>query len=306
MAAGLGSRYGGVKQIEPVGAHGEIIMSYAVYDAIKIGYKRIIIILRKEIEAEFAETAGYRFERMCKNAGVELVYTFQDPYDLPQGVTLPEGRTKPWGTGHAILSCRDIIDGSFIVINADDFYARETLQMMYNFYTDQEREKNRFCLAGYVLKNTLSDNGAVTRGICLVDDSNRLEKIIETKGIGKYGDKVGYENADGYVSYIDPESVVSMNMWGFGAEMTELLKSGFVKFFERMKELPHDSAEWQKGEFLIPVYVEELLQSREVTVDVLRTNAVWFGVTYKADHELVANEFKKLVKAGVYPDNLYA
>ncbi len=300
MAAGIGSRFGGgIKQLEPVGMHGEIIMDYSIHDAISAGFNKIVFIIRKDIEEAFREVIGDRIEKVCSQLGVETAYAFQELDALPEGITLPEGRKKPWGTGQAVLACKGCLNEPFAVINADDYYGKEAFKQLHDFLTDYTPEKpNDFCMAGFILKNTLSENGGVTRGVCKVNGEGYLTGVDETKNVIKVGDKAAVQKEDGQVP-IDENSHVSMNMWGLTPEFLDTLEKGFVEFFAKpdLDEL--------KGEYLLPIYIDELLQADQVSVKVLETQDKWFGVTYKEDKEAVAEAFKKLIGAGVYNENLF-
>ena len=296
MAAGLGSRFGqGIKQLEPVGLNNEIIMDYSIYDAIKAGFNKIIFIIRKDIEEEFNEVIGNRIKNICSRLGVEICYAFQSLEDLPEGVTLPEGRKKPWGTGQAVLSCKDLINEPFAVINADDYYGKEAFKNIYSFLSNCDKTKPyEFCMSGFVLKNTLSDNGGVTRGICKFNEDNYLEEIVETQNIIKKDNKAFVNDKE-----IDYNSNVSMNMWGFTPEFIELLEEGFEKFFESIE------GEELIKEYLLPIYIGELLKEKKISVKVLETNDKWFGITYKEDKDLVVNSFKELIERGEYSSDLF-
>ncbi len=298
MAAGIGSRFGGgIKQLEPVGPTGEIIMDYSIHDALKAGFNKIVFIIRKDIENDFREVIGDRIEKMCDRLGVEVAYAFQAMDDIPEGETVPEERKKPWGTGQAVLSCRGIVNEPFIVINADDYYGKEAFVNIYNFlqgYTPENADD--FCMAGFILKNTLSDNGGVTRGICKVDDNGYLLDIVETTEIVKTPN--GAKSGD---NEIDPGSYASMNMFGFTPEFIVRLEDGFKEFFKTAaKENP------LKSEFLIPIYAGQLLREKKITMKVLETSDKWFGVTYKEDKPMVVEAFKKLIADGEYNEDLFS
>lgn len=298
MAAGIGSRFGGgIKQLEPVGPTGEIIMDYSIHDAIKAGFNKIVFIIRKDIEADFREVIGDRIEKLCDRLGVEVAYAFQAMDDIPEGETVPEERKKPWGTGQAVLSCRGIVNEPFIVINADDYYGKEAFAKIHDFLLDYTPEKaDDFCMAGFILKNTLSDNGGVTRGICQVDDNGFLTDIVETTEIVKTPN--GAKSGD---TEIDPNSYASMNMFGFTPEFIGRLEDGFKEFFETAaKENP------LKAEFLIPIYAGQLLREKKITMKVLETSDKWFGVTYKEDKPMVVEAFKKLIGGGEYNEDLFS
>ena len=291
MAAGIGSRFGGgIKQLEPVGPSGEIIMDYSIYDAIKSGFNKIIFIIRKDIEKDFKEVIGNRIEKICKKLNVEVHYAYQELDNIPSDFKAPKDRKKPWGTGHAVLSCKDIINEPFVVINADDYYGKDSFKNMYEFLSENN---NEFCMAGFKLKNTLSDNGGVTRGICQVDKNDYLTEIIETSNIIKIGEKAVVEDRE-----IDINSNVSMNMWGLSPEFINTLEQGFIEFLE--KEVSNI-----KSEYLLPIFIGELLKENRIKVKVLETKDKWFGVTYKEDKELVKNSFKELIERGEYQENLF-
>ena len=267
MAAGIGSRFGtGIKQLEPVDASNHIIMDYSIHDAIEAGFNHVVFIIRKDIEKEFKEVIGDRIASICSSHNVTVDYAFQDINDIPG--TLPEGRTKPWGTGQAVLAAKDVIKTPFIVINAD----------------------------GFVLKNTLSDNGGVTRGICKMDEQNNLTEVVETKNIVKTA--TGAE-ADSVV--VDVNSLVSMNMWGLTPDFLDVLEEGFKEFFE--KEVPSNPL---KAEYLIPIFIGELLEQGKMSVKVLKTNDTWYGMTYHEDVAAVKDSFKKMLENGVYKADLFS
>lgn len=291
MAAGIGSRFGGgIKQLELVGPNGEIIMDYSIYDAIKSGFNKIIFIIRKDIEKDFKEVIGNRIEKICKKLNIEVHYAYQELNNIPSDFKAPKDRKKPWGTGHAVLSCKDIINEPFVVINADDYYGKDSFKNMYEFLN---KNNNEFCMAGFKLKNTLSDNGGVTRGICQVDKNDYLTEIIETSNITKIGEKAFAEENE-----IDINSNVSMNMWGLSPEFINTLEQGFIEFLE--KEVSNI-----KSEYLLPIFIGELLKENRIKVKVLETKDKWFGVTYKEDKELVKNSFKELIERGEYQENLF-
>ena len=291
MAAGIGSRFGGgIKQLEPIGPNGEIIMDYSIYDTIKSGFNKIVFIIRKDIEKDFKEVIGNRIEKICKKLNVEVHYAYQELENIPSAFKVPKDRKKPWGTGHAVLSCKDIINEPFAVINADDYYGKDSFKNMYEFLS---KNNNEFCMAGFKLKNTLSDNGGVTRGICQVDKNDYLTEIIETSNIIKVGEKAVVEDRE-----IDINSNVSMNMWGLTPEFINTLEQGFIEFLE--KEVNNI-----KSEYLLPIFIGELLKENRIKVKVLETKDKWFGVTYKEDKELVKNSFKGLIERGEYQENLF-
>lgn len=296
MAAGIGSRFGGgIKQLEPVGPNGEIIMDYSIHDALEAGFNDIVFIIRKDLEKDFKEVIG---DRIAKKAKVS--YAFQEMDDLPEGFSKPEGRKKPWGTGQAILVCKDIIKNPFVVINADDYYGKEAFAKVHN-YLVQDKEKNSmldFCMAGFILSNTLSENGGVTRGVCQVDENDMLTGVIETHDITKGEDGAQIPDGNGGYQTIDGNSRVSMNMWGFTPEILEELEKGFSIFLENLT--PDDI----KSEYLLPTIVDQLIQSKKAQVKVLETKDRWFGVTYKEDKQVVVDSFRRLIEEGVYASPL--
>ena len=294
MAAGLGSRFGeGIKQLAPVGMNGEIIMDYSIHDAIESGFSKIIIVIRKDIENDFREIIGNRIEKICAAKGVEIRYAFQALENIP--AEIPNGRIKPWGTGHAILSAKAEIDCPFAVINADDYYGKNSFAQIYDFLCNSV-SASKLCMAGFVLKNTLSENGGVTRGICEVDRENNLVKLSETRNIVKTGDKASTNGIE-----LDMNSIVSMNMWGFSTEFISELEKGFVDFFA--EEVPENPL---KSEYLLPMFVEKLLQNKKVSVKVIPTEEKWFGATYKEDIPYIRESFQKLTENGIYSKNLYS
>jgi hypothetical protein len=301
MAAGIGSRFGGgIKQLEPVGPNGEIIMDYSIHDAIEAGFDKIIFIIRHDIEADFKEAIGDRIEEICEKAGVQVSYAFQCMNDLPKGHTVPEGRKKPWGTGQAVLAAKDVIASPFAVINADDYYGKEAFRKMYAFL-NENTDPSAFCMAGFILKNTLSDNGGVTRGVCYVDDNDYLVDVIETRNIVKNVGEDGTVTASNGEYDIDINSHVSMNMWGLTPEFVNMLEDGFVEFLDNDAHV-----EPLKSEYLLPNIMAKLLCEKKATVKVLETNDKWFGVTYKEDKQYVVNSFKELISNGIYSENLFS
>ena len=298
MAAGIGSRFGkGIKQLEPVGPGGEIIMDYSVHDALEAGFDKVVFIIRKDLEKDFREIIGKRMEQKT-----EVAYVFQELDDLPAGFAKPEGRTKPWGTGQAILCCKGVVKEPFAVINADDYYGKEPYVKLHEYLTadhpaDGGVQPN--CMAGFRLGNPLSDNGGVTRGVCVMDDQNRLTGIRETSNIVKTPEGAAVAGENG-MTPIDVDSRVSMNMWGLQPEFIDLLEKGFVEFLAKME--PGDL----KKEYLLPVFIDELLQNGRAVVQVLDTKESWFGVTYQEDKAAVVQAIRRLVDAGIYGENLYA
>lgn len=291
MAAGIGSRFGGgIKQLEPVDAQNHIIMDYSVHDAIEAGFNHVIFIIRKDIETEFKEVIGNRIASICAKYDVTVDYAFQDMNDIPG--ELPEGRTKPWGTGQAVLAAKDLIHTPFIVINADDYYGKEGFRAVHEYLV----QGGKACMAGFVLKNTLSDNGAVTRGVCKMDNENNLTEVEETKNIVKTA-----ASAEAEGRTLDMDSLVSMNMWGLTQDFIKTLEDGFKEFFE--KEVPVNPL---KSEYLIPIYIGELLAEGKMSVKVLRTNDTWYGMTYKEDVAAVKESFREMLEKGIYKEDLYS
>lgn len=287
MAAGIGSRFGGgIKQLAKMGPNGEIIMDYSIYDAKEAGFDKVVFIIRKDIEEEFKEVIGNRIQNY-----MDVEYVFQDIHDLPEGFTCPEGRTKPWGTGQAVLCAKSVVDTPYVIINADDYYGKEGFKAVHDYLVNG----GKACMAGFVLKNTLSDNGGVTRGICKMDEQNNLTEVVETKNIIKT--EHGAE-ADGQV--IDIESLVSMNMWGLTPDFLHTLEDGFKAFFE--KEVPTNPL---KSEYLIPIFIGELLEQGKMSVKVLKSNDTWYGMTYKEDVASVKDSFRKMLEANVYQADLF-
>ena len=299
MAAGIGSRFGGgIKQLEPVGVNDEIIIDYSIHDAIAAGFNKVIFVIRRDIREDFQARVGERVERLCGDLGVEVCYAYQDLRQIPEGCVFPEGRTKPWGTGQAVLAAKELIHEPFAVINADDYYGKEAFRKIHQYLCEPH---DACCVAGFALKNTLSDNGGVTRGICKVQNG-MLTDVMETPNIIKTHD--GAE-ADG--TPVDPDSIVSMNMWGFPGKAGEKpaylasLQAGFFDFFR--ESVPKDPLE---AEYLLPIHIGGLLKKKQIAVKVLKTDDQWFGVTYREDKEQVIRNFHELIQRGVYAPDLYS
>lgn len=295
MAAGMGSRYGGLKQIDPVDDQGHIIMDFSIWDALEAGFEEVALIIKKENEADFRQAVGDRISRKVK-----VHYVYQQLEDIPEGFTVPSGRVKPWGTGHAVLSCiHSFSDVPIAVINADDYYGKEAFRQIHDFLVQYTPEKPMdFCMAGFILKNTLSDNGSVTRGICRVNEAGYLTGVEETGNLIKVKGGAAVEE-DGVRRPVDLDSYVSMNMWGLTPEFLPRLAEGFREFFRNLegREL--------KGEYLLPIFIDELLQAGEIRVKVLETSDRWFGVTYQEDKDTVISAFGKLIEEGVYRKDLF-
>lgn len=297
MAAGMGSRYGGLKQIDPIDKEGHIIIDFSIFDAIEAGFEEVVFIIKKENEKEFRECIGNRMEKLIK-----VKYSFQELENLPEGYKVPEGRKKPFGTGHAILCCKDVIDGPFAVINADDYYGKHAYKMIYDYLCrQQDDEKYRYAMVGYVLENTLTDNGHVARGVCEIDENGYLQNINERTRIEKKENGAAYTEDDGATWVTIPEgSTVSMNLWGFGKSMLTELEKRFVPFLEEnMEKNP------LKCEYFLPSVVGELLKEGSATVEVMKSLDRWYGVTYREDKEKVMEAIQKLKDEGLYPKNLW-
>ena len=291
MAAGIGSRFGtGIKQLEPVDDSNHIIMDYSIHDAIEAGFNHVVFIIRKDIEQEFKEIIGDRIASICSEHDVSVDYAFQNINDIPG--SLPENRTKPWGTGQAVLAAKKIIKTPFIVINADDYYGKEGFKAVHEYLVNGGKS----CMAGFVLKNTLSDNGGVTRGICKMDEDNNLTEVVETKNIVKTA--TGAE-ADGVA--VNVNSLVSMNMWGLTPDFLDVLEDGFKEFFK--EEVPGNPL---KAEYLIPIFIGEQLKKGNMSVKVLKTNDTWYGMTYHEDVAAVKDSFKKMLEKGIYKADLFS
>lgn len=298
MAAGMGSRYGGFKQIEPVDDQGHIIIDFSIYDAIHAGFEKIVFIIKKESEKEFREAVGARIDKYA-----EVVYVYQELDNLPEGFQVPAGRRKPWGTGHAVLSCYDAVTEPFAVINADDYYGRRAFKTIYDFLSANEDEQKpyRYAMVGYVLENTLTDNGYVSRGVCQTGLDGLLMGIHERTQIVKRdgGAYFTEDNGDSWIQ-IPEGSIVSMNMWGFGRSILEELRLKFSVFLENaLLDNP------EKAEYFLPTVVGELLEENKAHVSVLTSQDKWYGITYQEDRETVVNAIRTLKTEGLYPEKLW-
>lgn len=297
MAAGIGSRFGkGIKQLEPVGPNGELIMDYSIHDALKAGFDKIVFIIRKDLEQEFKERIGNRVEKI---APVEYVYQELDA--LPEGFALPEGRKKPWGTGQAVWACRNVVKEPFAVINADDYYGKEAFEKLHGYLAGlKEDQPFDFCMAGFLLANTLSDSGPVTRGVCRAEDG-KLLGVSETYQVKRGEDgKIHGADKEGSPVELALDSRVSMNMWGLTPEIFGELEKGFAGFLSRLKK------EDVKSEYLLPEVIDGMIQTGAARVQVLETCGQWFGMTYQEDCQAVREAFGRLIAAGVYPKQLYS
>lgn len=299
MAAGIGSRFeGGIKQLEPVGPGGEIIMDYSIHDALEAGFEKVVFIIRKDLEKDFKEVIGNRIARIA-----EVAYAYQELTGLPEGFSLPKGRTKPWGTGQAVLSIKGLVDGPFAVINSDDYYGKECFKNMHHYMTeemDTERKIYDICMSGFILANTLSENGTVTRGVCKANPDGTLKEVAETYQIRMTPE--GLEGADenGVRIALDAFQPVSMNMWGLPASFLNELERGFPEF---LASVPEGDI---KKEYLLPRIIDKLIKSGQATVKILNTPDKWFGITYKEDKEQVVNAIHGLIEAGAYKEKLFS
>lgn len=299
MAAGMGSRFGGgIKQLEPMGPSGEIIMDYSIYDAIEAGFNKVVFVTRKDLFETFKEVIGDRISKV-----IPVEYVFQELDDLPKGYEITPGRTKPWGTGQAILACKGTVNEPFLVINADDYYGKTAFKLIHDFLVSDHEEKAKkdydFCMAGFILGNTLSDNGAVTRGVCVMDENKNLIGVNETSGIEKTETGAVCEDKNGNITEIDLNNYVSMNMWGFTPDFLDELENGFTEFLSDLKEGD------VKSEYLLPSVIDQLIKANKADVSVLETTDKWFGVTYKEDKPVVVESIKRLISEGKYPESLY-
>ncbi len=297
MAAGMGSRYGGLKQIDPVDEENNIIMDFSIYDAKKAGFEKVIFIIKKENEADFRKAIGDRLKDH-----IEIKYAFQDVNDLPEGYEVPEGRTKPWGTAHAVYTARDEIKGPFAVINADDYYGPEAFSKIYDFLVDsKDDDKYRYCMVGYRLENTVTDNGSVSRGVCSLDEEDYLVDIVERTKIQKVNGAIAYTEDDGESWHeLDGKTPVSMNMWGFSKSFIGEIGKGFPKFLdEGLRVNP------EKCEYFLPSVVSNLLEEEKASVKVLRTDDKWYGITYKEDKAVIVEAIKGMKESGRYPKKLW-
>ena len=296
MAAGIGSRVGtGIKQLAKMAPNGEIIMDFSIYDAKEAGFTKIVFVIRKAIEQEFKEIIGDRLSRF-----MPVEYVYQELDDLPEGYEVPAGRVKPWGTGQAILACKDVVKEPFVIINADDYYGKEAFMKLHEFLIseNENKEKMNLAMAGFSLKNTLSENGAVTRGVCVADANGYLEKVIETTGIQIVDGKIQCDNAE-VSKWITSDTMVSMNMWAGYPDFLRYIDEGFARFLDTLGENS------EKKEYLLPNIVAELLEKNLAAVKVLNTSDRWIGITYKEDIEPAQEKFRFMMKSGIYPMQLW-
>ena len=298
MAAGMGSRYGGLKQIDPVDEQGHIIMDFSIYDAVAAGFREVVFIIKRENEADFREAIGDRLSKFIK-----VHYVFQEVTDLPEGYKVPEGRVKPWGTGHAVLSCIYVLnEAPFAVINADDYYGRHAFQLIYDYLTaHQDDEKYHYAMVGYRLGNTLTENGHVSRGVCQIDEQGYLKDICEHTHIEKRGEGAAFTENDGQTwQEISVEDTVSMNLWGFTDSFLDELQNRFSRFLE--KEVESNTL---KAEYFLPSVVNQLLEEGKADVQVMTSQDRWYGVTYKEDKPVVVEAIRRMKAEGLYPEYLW-
>lgn len=294
LAAGIGSRFGGVKQLKSVGPAGEIIMDYSIYDALEAGFNQIVFIIRRDIAEDFHRIIGHRIEAVCAARQVKVVYAYQEREELPGSFVCPAERTKPWGTGQALLACKDLLHGPFVVLNADDYYGRSVFSMMLRWLKTLPRDSvGRYCLAGFRLGNTLSDVGGVTRGVCQVDERGYLTRVMETRNI-----RATATGAESDGTALDPQAWVSMNMWGFTPDVFDGLEPDFIGFLQEHGTDP-------KSEFILPDVVDGMLSRGQASVQVLPTEEAWLGMTYQQDVPVVAAAFEEMTRQGIYPPGLY-
>ena len=296
LAAGMGSRYGGLKQIDPVGPSGEVIMDYSLYDAKRAGFETVVFIIKHEIEEAFKETVGQRAEKF-----MEVRYAYQQLDDLPEGCTLPEGREKPLGTGHAILAARDVLDAPFAVINADDYYGPSAFKTIYDYLASDGCGVGKYGMVAYRLDSTVTEHGTVARGLCQVDENGHLVNVVERTKIGTYEGGIHFTEDDGATWTDLPEdTLVSMNLWGFGASVVPEIQNRFAAFLEA--SLPTNPL---KCEYFLPLVVSQLIAEGKATVQVLRSHDKWYGVTYKEDKPTVVAAIREKIASGLYPENLW-
>ncbi|RHQ88494.1 nucleotidyltransferase family protein [Clostridium sp. AF21-20LB] len=296
MAAGIGSRFGtGIKQLAKMAPNGEIIMDFSIYDAKAAGFTKVVFVIRKAIEAEFKEVIGNRLSKV-----MPVEYVYQELENLPDGYEVPVGRVKPWGTGQAILACKSVVKEPFVIINADDYYGKEAFIKLHDFLSseNENKEKMNLAMAGFSLKNTLSENGAVTRGVCVADENGYLEKVIETTGIQIVDGKIQCDNAE-VSKWITLDTMVSMNMWAGYPDFLKYIDEGFTRFLDTLGENP------EKKEYLLPNIVAELLEKNLASVKVLNTSDRWIGITYKEDIEPAQEKFHLMIEDGTYPKELW-
>jgi len=294
LAAGMGSRYGGLKQLDGLGPNGETIMDYSIYDAIRGGFGKVVFVIRHSFEKEFQEIVLNKFSK-----AIDVEVVFQEINSLPQGFSPHPQRVKPWGTNHAVLMGKNVIKEPFAVINADDYYGEESFKILVNFLQSIEGKQNEYCMVGYHVGNTLSESGAVSRGVCSVDEEGYLTSVVERTQIESQGGQIQYKDEHGIADFLEENTLVSMNMWGFTPDYFDYSEEFFKTFLS-------ENANNLKSEFYIPTVVNALIQNNQAKVKVLDTPSKWFGVTYAEDKSQVVMKINKLVRKGVYPENLWS
>lgn len=294
IAAGMGSRYGSLKQIDPIGPNGEIIIDYSIHDAIKAGFGKLVFVIRHYFEDAFREKIGSKFDGI-----VETAYAYQELDKCLDGFALPGGREKPWGTGHAVLAAKNVINEPFAVINADDYYGQDSFSMIYDYLANSDPAKTTdYSMVGFVLRNTLSEYGTVARGVCQCDDQMFMTKVVERTKVEKAGNAARYFDEDGTANSLTGDEIVSMNLWGFQPSVFSHLQSKFNDF---LRKQGNDN----KAEFFIPFVVDELVESGQASVKILKSHDQWFGITYREDKPKVIARVNSLIKAGIYPEKLW-
>lgn len=293
LAAGIGSRYGGVKQMDKIGPSGESIIDYSIFDAIRAGFGKVVFVINRKIEQDFKAL----FETKLTNR-IETAYVLQEVDNVPEGINIHPDRKKPWGTAHAVLVAKEQINEPFAAINADDFYGRNSFQLVKDYFESTNSGQGKYCMVGYRLKNTLSEHGTVSRGVCQVNESNELVEVVERTKIHREDKGIIFENENQEKLPLDDEVPVSMNFWGFTPDIFHYLEQGFIEFIERNAQDP-------KAEFYIPSIVSDLINSNKASVKILKSKDRWFGVTYKEDKPVTIDRVHKLVKEGIYPGNLW-
>ena len=294
LAAGMGSRYGGLKQLDQVGPSGETIIDYSIFDAIRAGFGKVVFIIRRDIEEAFKTALGSRYE-----GKIAVDYAFQQLDILPKGFSVPEGREKPWGTGHAVYVAKELINEPFAVINGDDFYGRNGFQLLADYLCQaKDGDKADFSMCGFIMRNTLSDNGSVSRGVCELDFAGNLTEVVEHTKLERNAKAAKSFMSNGSVIDFSGDEIVSMNMWGFTPSLFEYMDDMFVDFLKK-------SGQEMKSEFFIPLVADNLIKQGKATVKVMTSNDEWFGITYKEDKAFVVSSIRKLVEQGIYPDKLF-
>lgn len=297
MAAGMGSRYGGLKQVDPINKNGEFIIDYSIFDAVEAGFDHVVFVIKRENYDIFRETVGKRIENK-----VSVSYAFQEISDLPKGYTVPDGREKPWGTGHAVLAARDVVNDPFVVINSDDFYGREAFISLYDFLSNSKKDpkKAHYAMAGYILENTITEYGSVSRGVCETNDCSMLKRVVERTKIQENDGKTQYMENGKWID-IDRKSVVSMNCWAFTPDIFSSMMKGFSDFLGKLSSAENPL----KSEFFIPFHIQNLIDGGLCDVKVLKTDAKWYGVTYKEDKPKIVEFINNQTNLGIYPDGLW-